>query len=295
MKNEPSHRKQMNIKKLSVHHSGKLKIGSPLYFFEMQWISILLILPILYLTHCSPKTELSDRDVIFQTTTIAALINGCYDGNLTMKELIKHGDFGLGTFQALNGEMVVYSDTVYQIRYDGKVCHVNGSLKTPFAVVTNYEPDINFLIQESKNLEKLQDHMDHILYPADKIYAIKIHGTFDYVKTRSVPEQKKPYHRLADVIKNQSIFEFRKVEGTVIGFRFPQYLNGINVPGYHFHFLDDTRTCGGHLLDCIIEKGSVQIDVADKLFLMLPENSENEGSVSSKFDQNELDRIEKGK
>jgi acetolactate decarboxylase len=295
MKNEPFLRKQNYIRKQSTHHPGELEIKSSPVSAVMRWISILLAVPIVYFIHCSPKSVLSDTDVIFQTTTIVELLDGRYDGNLSIKELTKQGDFGLGTFQALNGEMVVLSDTVYQIRYDGKVCHVHESVKTPFAVITDYSPDIDFLIQKSENLEQLQNDLDHKLNAADKIYAIKIQGTFEYVKTRSVPEQKKPYPKLADVIQDQSIFEFNKIKGTVAGFRFPEYLKGINVPGYHFHFLDDTRACGGHLLDCIIETGNVEIDVADKLFLMLPDNVENEGTGLSEFDQNELDRIEKGK
>ena len=295
MKKQPSDQKQKNMSKQTVHHLMKVKTKPSSVFWGMQWIAIFVIILFVSFFYCSPDSEPSSTDVIFQTTTIAALLDGQYDGNLSMKELKKHGNFGLGTFQALNGEMIFFSDSVYQVRYDGKVCHVHDSVKTPFAVVTDYKPDLEFPIQESKNLEQLQSALNQKLTPTDMIYAIKIHGLFEYVKTRSVPEQKKPYRRLADVIENQSVFEFQKIKGTVIGFRFPEYLKGINVPGYHFHFLDDTRTCGGHLLDCIIKEGNVEIDVADKLFLMLPEHAENQKAESSEFDQDELDRIEKGK
>jgi acetolactate decarboxylase len=295
MKKQSFDPKQKKMRKQAVHRLEEPRIKFLTVFSGMRWTAIFIILSIVSFFYCSPDSELPSTDIVFQTTTIAALLDGQYDGNLSMKKLKKHGDFGLGTFQALNGEMIVFSDTVYQIRYDGKVCHVHDSVKTPFAVVTDYKPDIEFPIQNSKNLERLQNDLDRKLAPADMIYAIKIHGMFEYVKTRSVPEQKKPYHRLADVIQNQSIFEVQKIKGTVIGFRFPEYLKGINVPGYHFHFLDDTRTRGGHLLDCIIKEGNAEIDIADKLFLMLPEHAENRGAESPEFDQDELDRIEKGR
>ena len=91
--------------------------------------------------------------------------------------------------------------------------------------------------------------------PKTCFYAVMIQGEFSYVKTRSVPAQEKPYPPLAEVTKNQPTFEFTDVTGTMVGFRCPPYVTGINVPGYHLHFLTDDRTAGGHLLEFTVAPG----------------------------------------
>ena len=255
---------------------------------------ILIALPLisLCLIGCSPNPKQEDIDTIFQTTTITALLEGNYDGNLTMKELRKHGDFGLGTFQDLNGEMITLNDTVYQIHYNGNVYLVHDSVKTPFSVIANHNSDTSWSFQELKDLEQLKQEIDQELKSMQMIYAIKINGEFEYVKTRSVPQQAKPYPKLADAIKHQSIFEFQHINGTIVGFRFPDYLKEVNVPGYHFHFIDRNRKCGGHLLNCTIMSGNIQIDKKDKLLLILPEDAENGFTQTPETVQQEWENIE---
>lgn len=73
------------------------------------------------------------------------------------------------------------------------------------------------------------------------IYAVKITGDFLYVKTRSVPKQLKPYPRLIEVTKNQPTFEMKNVKGIIMGYWLPEYLGGVNMAGFHFHFLTNDK------------------------------------------------------
>ena len=192
--------------------------------------------------------SLRNQDVLYQTSTINALLEGIYDGEETFGELKKYGDFGLGTFNALDGEMVAVDGKFYQIKTDGIAYPVSSSMNTPFAVVTFFKPDKIFIIDKVKNYEELKKFIDERLPSKNIFYAIKIEGNFEYIKTRSVPRQKKPYPPLVEVVKKQSIFTFHNVKGTIVGFRCPSFVKGLNVPGYHLHFITEDRKAGGHIL-----------------------------------------------
>jgi acetolactate decarboxylase len=104
--------------------------------------------------------------------------------------------------------------------------------------------------------------------------AARISGTFKYVKTRSVPRQTRPYPRLVDVTARQAVFEFRDVRGTIVGFRFPDYIKGVNMPGWHLHFITEDETGGGHVLDVQVGKVHVEIDETPVLQIVLPQTNE---------------------
>lgn len=237
--------------------------------------------------------SLRNQDVLYQTSTINALLEGIYDGEETFGELKKYGDFGLGTFNALDGEMVAVDGKFYQIKTDGIAYPVSSSMKTPFAVVTFFKPDKIFIIDKVKNYEELKKFIDERLPSKNIFYAIKIEGNFEYIKTRSVPRQKKPYLPLVEVVKKQSIFTFHNVKGTVIGFRCPSFVKGLNVPGYHLHFITEDRKAGGHILECSMKNVKAEIDYTTKFYLVLPESSRFYKVDVSGNKEKQLEKVER--
>ncbi|MGA7826348.1 MAG: acetolactate decarboxylase [Geobacteraceae bacterium] len=220
-------------------------------------------------SHCSRKT-----DTLYQASTIDALLVGIYDGSTTFADLKRNGDFGLGTFDALDGEMIALDGSFYQAKADGTVLPVADTARTPFAVVKFFSPDKTLPLAESANLASLMRQLDTILPTPNYFYAIKIEGTFPSIKIRSVPRQKKPYPGLAEAASHQSVFRYQNITGTIVGFRTPGFAKGINLPGYHFHFISADRKIGGHLLECRINKALLSYDKALGLRLALPENAE---------------------
>ena len=182
--------------------------------------------------------------------------------------------FGLGTVQALDGEMVGLDGEFYQVKSNGIAYRVNDSMKTPFAEVAFFKPEETIALNGTSNLTELESWLDSRLATRNLFYGIRIDGTFDYVKTRSVPMQSKPYPPLLEAVKAQKVFEFHDVKGTIVGFRCPDYVNGVNVPGYHLHFITLDRSAGGHLLDFNLENASVKVDSLSGLEMALPENEE---------------------
>jgi acetolactate decarboxylase len=231
--------------------------------------------------------------MLFQSSTISALLKGYYDGNMTFKELKTHGDFGIGTVNDLDGEMVAVDGKFYQIKSDGKVYLVTDDMKTPFAVTTFFVSSQTIGLTESLNYEQLTKYLNGLLDTKNIFYAIKISGEFEHVKTRSVPKQAKPYVPLSEVVKKQSVFEFNSVKGTIVGFYNPAYVDGINVAEYHLHFINDLKKSGGHLLDCKIKNVKIEIDPILELDLKLPDNDDFKKMDLSKPSQTEINKIEK--
>lgn len=265
---------------------SKRFIGTIIFF-------ILILSTICCIDHNATQDNKINREVIYQFSTIEGLLQGIYDGNLTFRELKNHGDYGIGTFDSLDGEMIQVQGKFYQIKIDGVAYPVNDDQKTPFAVVSFFDRDDSFYIDQEVNYDKLTKLIDSKLPTKNIFYLIVIKGNFEYVKTRSVPSQSKPYVPLAKAVEGQKIFEFNGVNGTLVGFRSPDYVGSINVPGYHFHFLTADEKAGGHVLELIIKNQNVEMDYTPDLFLDSPENLEYLGYTSEKERNDELEVVEK--
>ena len=199
-------------------------------------------------------------------------MEGVYDGSVTVGSLKQYGDFGLGTLESLDGEMIEQDSNFYQVKVDGTVNPVPDAIKVPFACLTFFDTDNQQLLQEGMDFQSTQSLIDDLLPTVNIFHAIKISGTFSYMKTRSVPAQTQPYPPLSEVTKHQRVFEFKEIEGTIIGFRCPPYTGSINLPGYHFHFLSKEKNAGGHVLDFRTRNATVFIDYTPNLLMLLPEH-----------------------
>jgi len=186
--------------------------------------------------------------VLFQASTIGALLEGAYDGDLSFAELAEHGDLGLGTLNGLDGEMIALDGGFYRADVDGTVGEVEGTERTPFAVVTRFEPAVDLEIEGPLDHEALLARLDDLIPAGAASCAIRIDGSFELVRARSVPRQSPPYRALTEVVAEQHVFELAEVEGSMLGFRFPDYVEGIEVSGYHLHFISEDRRRGGHVL-----------------------------------------------
>src|SRR5262249_4368280 len=211
-----------------------------------------------------------EAHVLFQASTIGALLEGAYDGDLSFAELAEHGDLGLGTLNGLDGEMIALDGCFYRADVAGTVGEVSGQERTPVAVVARVEPGVDEQVQGPLGHEELLACLDELIPPGTASCAIRLDGRFDLVRARSVPRQSPPYRPLTEVVAEQHVFELRDVAGTLVGFRFPAYAEGIEVGGYHLHFVDDERRRGGHVLDTRLVRGTARADPSDDLHVELP-------------------------
>jgi acetolactate decarboxylase len=220
------------------------------------------------------ETELhAEREphVLFQASTIGALLEGAYDGDLSFAELAEHGDLGLGTLNGLDGEMIALDGRFYRADVDGVVGEVGGAEQTPFAVVTRFEPTVDEQVEGPFEHEALLARLDELIPAGTASCAIRLDGHFDLVRARSVPRQSPPYRPLTEVVAEQHVFELRDVTGTMLGFRFPDYVEGIEVSGYHLHFISEDRNRGGHVLSSRCSQSlRAWLDPSSELHVELP-------------------------
>lgn len=209
---------------------------------------------------------------LYQTSLMSALVDGVYEGQTTYGELHQHGDFGLGTFNDLDGEMVGFDGEFYQLRSDGTARPVSDDQKTPFAVVTFFKVESRLSLTSVSKItaiERLAAATQDNLFTA-----VRIDGHFSRITVRTVREQKRPFPPLQDAAKGQAETVLTNVAGTFAGFRTPAYAGTLGVPGFHLHFLTEDRKNGGHVLDFEIDDAEAQLCPMHGLHVELP-RSEN--------------------
>ncbi len=210
------------------------------------------------------------ENTIYLCAPVNALCEGIFEQNVPLAELKQHGDFGLGTFNDLDGEMVLLDGTVYQITADGQVAIIEDEQTlTPFACVTCYRPISHDELVEELSYDTFLDWLVRLLPSPNLFYALRIEGEFAAIKARSVPKQEN-YRTLVEVAQKQTLFQYENVSGTLVGFFTPTFMASLSVPGLHLHFLSADHRSGGHLLECRPRKVRVGVQFISRLELALP-------------------------
>ncbi|KAA0992791.1 acetolactate decarboxylase [Dyadobacter aurulentus] len=215
------------------------------------------------LTQKNIETSLADQDFMYQYSIIDALMAGVFDGDLNIAGLKTKGDFGVGTFNKVDGELMINNGRVYQVLHNGSVKEASDSDSTSAAFVKFFKADTIITITgENLSYEKIQEHLVDILNP-NAIYALRITGKFSQMTTRAASPAKPPYKTLSEHLKtNQAVFELKETHGICNGFLLPPYLARTNVPGFHLHYVSDDLKSGGHIFKFTTNSVRVEIDQA---------------------------------
>lgn len=209
-------------------------------------------------TVSSQQPQVQNNDQLFQVSSLNSLVIGDYEGKATTQTLLDNGDFGLGAVEYMDGELVCLDSTCYRITTDGMAHELSPESKIAFAATVFFHPEQTLYINTQQNYTELKNTIDHTIEKND-IYAIKVNGLFSNITARSVPRQDTLHIPLSQVVANQTIHNFSDITGTLVGFYMPDYMDGVNVAKYHFHFITDDEQFGGHILDATISNGTTQI------------------------------------
>jgi acetolactate decarboxylase len=210
------------------------------------------------------------RHAAYQISTSAALVQGAVDGAVSSRILLAHGNFGLGTFEHLDGEMVVLDGAIYQLLGDGSVQERQDDFLVPFAIVSQFLSDETFEISPAASLKELEKACDSRRESENLFYAIRVEGRFDRMHARAV-QPPGAGKGLADAAQTQPEFHFSGIEGTLVCIWSPRYSSAFSIPGYHFHFLSKDRAHGGHVLDCAAKSLKAELQVLSEYDVRLPE------------------------
>jgi len=234
-----------------------------------------------------------EHATMFQVSTAGALVQGVYDGVVTVRDLKRHGDFGLGTFDGLDGEMLALDGRVYQVRSDGVTREPPDDAKVPFAVMTWFTPGATRELAAFDGFDDLVAQLDRERRTDNLFYAASITGCFRRVHTRAACKVASGLS-LIDATAHQAEFTYTGVAGTIAGFWCPPYASSINVTGWHLHFLTDDRTGGGHVLDCAGGGLRARIEELAEIHLAIPESPAFLKADLSHDPTHDLDRAERG-
>lgn len=232
---------------------------------------------------------------LYQYGVADAFVGGLYKGTLPLKELKLKGDFGLGAPDMLDGELTMLDGKVYQTKATGETVDPDNDFKSSMFFTTFFKADTVFNIQNPIGEKVLWEQISKELKNKNAMYAIKITGKFDHIKTRAFPPQKsEPFPVITSIFDTQKFFEFSNTQGTLIGFHLPEYLNGINSKGFHFHFLSTDRTQGGHVLDFNGKNLKIEIAELKSFELDIPTDKDFQNFRFDAKDNEALKRVEQG-
>lgn len=210
---------------------------------------------LLVIVSCSSPNSKSNgltkpEATFYQYNIWAAFVNKVFDGHLKVSFLKQHGDIGLGSFDHLDGEMVMLNGIAYRIREDGVVSEGNPDDEIAYADACFFKSDTSIHVNSFRNYDSLRSRLNQYLPSPNHFYAFTIHGVFDSLTLGGVPKQSPPFEKGLDVlIPQRPVFKGGNITGTMVGFYCPQFIGDINTSGYHFHFISDDKQLGGHVME----------------------------------------------
>ncbi|WP_243310662.1 acetolactate decarboxylase [Fundidesulfovibrio agrisoli] len=227
-----------------------------------------LLLPVLLLllAACAPKQT---TPALYQYAVFDSFAAGEYAGSISLDALRAHGDFGLGTFHGLDGEMIVLDGVIYRADANLSLSRPAGATLSPFADLVFFKPASTLDLSGVATLKELGQALDARL-PKDGFAAVRIEGTFSRLLIRSVPISQPPYPDLGQALLKQNKKELLNARGTLIALRAPDQPTGAWVAGWHFHFVSQDKTTGGHTLEASVDAAQAGIMPIRQFELELP-------------------------
>lgn len=259
-------------------------------------IALVLCLALLLAGVVSAESLKSDK--LFQVALLQSLMQGEYDGVITVYELKHYGDTGIGTFQSVNGELIMLDGVVYRALWDGSVEVTPDDETVPFSNVTFFDADIS---RENVSVSSIKELKEFLTSIADRqgknqFYMAKVKGLMPSMLVRSELAQQKPYKTLNKALEtDQREFSYENINGTIVALYCPDYMDGLNTPGWHLHFVSDDGTKGGHVLELSAKDCKVELDVISEFAMIVPNRETFDGKNLAKDLKDEIKKVEQGK
>ena len=233
---------------------------------------------------------------MYQVSTLQALALGYTRAVISAEELLKEGDTGLGTFEDLNGEMIVMDGHCYRADQNGHVSVVSPETGVPFAAVARLYGEQQFPMENMADISAVKEELTRKIeerFGLNSMHVVKIDGEFAKVDARSEAPYRSHHVSLKEILgKTQNAFIFENIRGSLVGVYFPDYMDGVNMPGWHLHFLSRDRTLGGHVFDVSIKDAKAMVDKVTNMMINLPKEAAFD-TYSLKQDlQEEIESVE---
>lgn len=222
------------------------------------------------------KTSAQDTETINQIALLQSLTLGHFEGSISAKDLKTLGDTGIGTFDGLDGELILLDGVIYRANQNCKINVVNDAITIPFSNVTFFEKDFSVRLKNISGKIELENKLNELVreHGENNFYMVKINATFAEILVRSEKGSQKPYPTLVKALETQTEIAQKNIRGTIVGLYCPPFMSSLNSVGWHFHFISADKTFGGHVLEMNIQRGVAEFDKTDKFSMILPENAD---------------------
>jgi len=235
----------------------------------------------------------SKRIRFTQISLFDVLLCGRYGGVVSVAEAKSLGNLAIATMDRLDGEMQMIDGIVYQACADGSIRLPADDETIPFGTVADFRTEEELRLEDVPDYAGFESRMQICFPDANRPLAVRVTGTFRQMKVRSVRRQEKDGVGLADAARNEAVFEWSNISGDLVGFCLPEYLRGVNAPGWHLHFMDSDRRRGGHVVNFSIASGQLSACCAEDYQLRLPDGPDALGGLQLGIDRStELKRAE---
>ena len=236
------------------------------------------------------------QNKMYQVSTLQALALGYSKAVITVEELLTEGDIGLGTFEDVNGEMILMDGHCFRADQDGNVSLIPPETGVPFAAVAKHYGEQEFELKDMQDITSVRTELTRKIeekFGLNSMHVVRIDGVFEKVDARSEAPYRSHHVTLKEMLgKTQKAFVFENIRGSLVGVYFPDYMDGINMPGWHLHFLSEDRSKGGHVFDVSVQEGTAKVDKITNIFINLPKEAAFD-TYSLKQDlQNEIKSVE---
>ena len=235
---------------------------------------------------------------MFQVSTLQSLALGYTRAVMTVGELIQHGETGLGTFEDVNGEMIVIDGKCYRAMDDGRVTEAGDERGVPFASVAYMDNCREFELSGDYTMESLKAELNNRIeedFGLNSMHVIQVHGTFEKIYARSELPYRAHHVTLKDMLDiTQTSFEFSNITGSLVGVYYPDYMDGINAAGWHLHFVNDERNKGGHVYEIKMSSGKVRLAKKTRIDIQLPKDPAFDTYSLKSASKDEIKKVEQG-
>ena len=235
---------------------------------------------------------------MYQVSTLQALALGYTRAVITIEELVKHGNTGLGTFENVDGEMILMDGKCFRAMEDGTVVEEGKDTGVPFCAIADLNKKRTFDISDVPNMDALRELLTLKIeedFGLNSMHVVRIDGIFGKIDARSEAPFRSQNVTLQTILsKNQRAFVFENIRGSLVGVYFPDYMDGINMPGWHLHFISEDRSKGGHVFDMSLQEGTVYLDKISRIEIQLPTEAAFDTYSLKQASEDEIKKVEKG-
>lgn len=235
---------------------------------------------------------------MFQVSTLQALMLGYSRPVITVSELLEHGDTGLGTFEDVDGEMIVLDGVCYRATENGAVAVAEPDKGVPFSAVCRMDQSRSFQLGRVENVDSLKNVLNNMIeedFGLNSMHMIRIDGEFEMVDARSESPYRSMHVSLKEILgKTQNAFKFKNIKGTLVCVYYPDYMDGINAAGWHLHFISDDRKYGGHVFEIVLNGGKGVLDKINRIELKLPDEPVFDTYSLKEASDREIKQVEQG-